>query len=137
MRLSELHRAIIRRRRSNSEPEPALTTVSTYLRSAVAKGLLQEVRISKDGKTVSKASKSDRGALALARARSPNTAYRAAMTPREVFHSTIKAIAAAYPSDERLALLADVASALEVPKQVQRQIDSWVQRRIGQSRAAN
>ncbi len=135
MRLSELHRAIIHRRRGNSEPEPALTTVSTYLRNAVAKGLLQEVRISKDGKTVSKANKSDRGALAPTR--SPNTAYRAAMTPREVFHSTITAIAAAYPSDKRLGLLADVASALEVPKQVQRQIDSWVQRRNGQGRAAN
>src|SRR5262245_34263256 len=43
LKLSEIHRRVIERRMEHQDPLPALTTVSTHLRSLLAKGLIQEV----------------------------------------------------------------------------------------------
>ena len=126
LRLSDVRQRMIDRREKMGEPGPAVSTVSTYLRGGVAKGLLEEVRINTSGKVV--ATSRSRGVMRSTR--SPRTAYRAAVTPQEVFRHTILAIAEAYPRSKRLFLLVDVARELGIPDRTISQLDEWVRKRL-------
>ena len=126
MRLSDVRKRICVARAAAGESEPAVTTVSTYLRSAFHKGLVEEVRVNEAGEVEANG---QRGRGALRTVRSPKTAYRAAVQPRDVFADTLHAIAQCYPKNQKLDLLVDVAITLEVPKSVVSQIQKWVQRR--------
>jgi hypothetical protein len=124
LRLSEILELISKRRSLDGEPEPALTTVSTYLRSAVAKGLLEEVRLDHAGKLTRLKADSSRGVLS--KTRSPNTAHRAAVSASDAFRQTLLAITKSYPEKERLTLLVDIAQVLGVPASVTSQLNTWV-----------
>uniref|UniRef100_A0A7C4LMU2 Uncharacterized protein n=1 Tax=Schlesneria paludicola TaxID=360056 RepID=A0A7C4LMU2_9PLAN len=80
MRLSEIHREIGEYRERHRQQAPAVTTVSSTLRSALDKGLLKDVRLV-GGKVQSAPPASGRGLVA---SRSPQTAYQAAVTASDV-----------------------------------------------------
>ena len=122
--LSKILDLISEKRSLAGEPVPALTTVSTYLRSGVSKGLLEEVRLDRNGQVTRPPTGAARGALA--KTRSPNTAYRAAVSASEAFCDTLAAVAASYPKEHRLWLLIDVANVLGIPKKVTNQLKAWV-----------
>lgn len=115
LKLSEIKNRIATRREQFGEPPPALTTVSTYLRSAAAKRLLDEVRLLDDGSVMPITVARSRGALSATR--SPRTAYRPAFSPGAVFHRTFEAIIQAYPPGSRTEALADFARALGLSKE--------------------
>ena len=125
MQLGQIRERITDKRKMNGESTPAVTTVSTYLRNALHKGLIEEVRLDKNG-AVSELPSNGAHRGVLRGVRSPNTAYRAAANPQDVFGDTLLAIADAYPLKERLLLLVHVAEALSVPKRVVSEIRKWV-----------
>jgi hypothetical protein len=97
-------REAVNRRRSRAGQRPlAVSTISTVVRLAAAKGLLVEVRVNESprGKELKRTGRSGR-----MRSRSPNTAYKARYTPSQVFRQTIKQIVRACPISSR-ALLVD------------------------------
>jgi hypothetical protein len=124
LKLSEIQHQIERRRQTFGEPPPALTTVSTYLRSATAKRLLKEVRIDSEGRPSALTAIRTRGALSATR--SPRTAYQVAHEPGVVFRSTMKAIIHAYPPGQRYQALADFARAMDLPQKVIKEIEKLV-----------
>jgi hypothetical protein len=126
MRLSQIRSEIIKKRQQMGEDAPALTTVSTYLRGALHKGLLEEVRLNGDDIASPTSTHSARGALR--GTRSPHTAYRARVGPTEVFRGTLQAIVEVYPHAKRLLLLADVADVLDLPTKVRSEIRRWIDR---------
>src|SRR5438132_10434915 len=87
LKLSDIHEQIKLRRQTFGEPPPALTTVSTYLRSATAKRLLRELRTDEAGRPSPMTAIRTRGALSATR--SPRTAYQRAHEPGMVFQSTM------------------------------------------------
>jgi hypothetical protein len=121
MKLSEIHERVAKRRREFGETSPALTTVSTYLRSATSKRLLQEVRTDESGNASPFTPLRTRGALSSSR--SPRTAYRVPHEPGAVLYRTMQAIIQAYPPGKRLGALADFARAMELPARTIREIE--------------
>lgn len=113
LRLSQIRKLIEDRRERFGEPSPALTTVSSYLRGAAAKRLLDEVRLMDDGSVKPLSGVRSRGTLSAAR--SPRTAYRPMFDPGEVFQRTFEAIIQAYPPSRRMEALIDFAKALGLP----------------------
>ncbi len=124
-KLSEIHQRIDVRRQSFGEPPAALTTVSTYLRSGTAKGLLREVRTDDAGKPAAMTAIRTRGALLAAR--SPRTAYQVAHEPGIVFQSTMQAIIQAYPPGQRHQALADFARAMGLSQRTIKEIEKLMQ----------
>jgi hypothetical protein len=117
LRLSEIHRRIGKRRADSQEsPPPALTTVSTQLRSLASKGLIQEVVVDSTGKTPG-TPRVRTGGLLTPPTRSPLTGYRASYEPGEVLLQTYRGLARVYPKDGVLRALADFARAIDVPGQ--------------------
>jgi GAF domain-containing protein len=114
LKLAEIHRRVIERRQRAGEAPPALTTVSTYLRTLAAKRLLQEVTVDGDGPGRPQAYPRARR-LAPA-TRSPKTGYRVVCEPGDVLQKTFKALADAYPPSQRSRVLADFTSALQLPE---------------------
>lgn len=123
LKLSDIHNRVCRRREQAGESAPAPTTVSTYLRSAAAKGLLAEVRLV-EGRVRAPGGIRTRGALS--GARSPQTAYQAAHAPGAVFRRTFQAIAHTDPPDRRRDALIDFARALGLPPDIVRQLEHLV-----------
>lgn len=121
MRLSEIHRSVRQRREAYGETPPALTTVSTYLRSALAKQFLVEVRRTVDGKVMPLRGMRARGALSTSR--SPLTAYQTRIKPKDVFTHTFEAIIESYPPGERIQALTDFAEAMGLPQQTIKEIE--------------
>jgi hypothetical protein len=119
LQLSEVFRRVCERRRRYGEPEPMLTTVSTYLRKlAVEKGLIEEVLPARGGGSAGAAGPPvrTRGSYQ-PRTRSPLTSYRARYGPAEVLRTTLYGLAEAYPptAQRRLDALLDFAQALGLP----------------------
>src|SRR5436190_24072535 len=87
LKLSEIHDRVGQRRLEFGEAPPAPTTVSTYLRSLLAKRLVQDVLKPEPGEAVAEAdapatpvrTRSGRGILPPTR--SPRTAYQAVESP--------------------------------------------------------
>jgi hypothetical protein len=129
LRLSEIHERVCKRRAAYGEPPPALTTVSTYLRSALAKQLLVEVRRTDDGKVMPMSGIRTRGALSASR--SPQTAYQTRTDPRDVFKPTFEAIIHSYPPGKRLQALSDFAEAMGLPEKTLREIEKLVTEQKG------
>jgi predicted transcriptional regulator len=129
MKLSEIHEKVAQRRQEFGEPPPALTTVSTYLRSALAKRLLVETRLDDQGKATPLVAVRTRGALSSSR--SPKTAYRPAYEPGEVFRSTFQAIASSYPQSKRNQALVDFARAMDLPAETVKKIEKLLQGKSG------
>jgi len=132
LKLSEIHARLAQQRRSRGEPELALTTVSTYLRSAVGKRLLEEVRRLQSGDIRMPA----RGTTAATR--SPQTAYRPGpnVTPYQVFAATFQDIVAAYPEgdpdagDRRAQAIGDFARAAGIPEETVEELREWLEKRL-------
>jgi hypothetical protein len=111
MRLSEIHREIGEYRERHHQQAPAVTTVSSTLRSALGKGLLRDVRLV-GGKVQSAPPASGRGLVA---SRSPQTAYQAAVTASDVLLPQLRQLIELCPESERKALLLAVLGAFGVP----------------------
>ena len=108
--LSEVHRLVCERRSRFGEPNPAYTTVSTYLRKLVGKGLIRELSVHSE-------ETSEREVLRPT-TRSPHTAYQSIYGPAEVLGSTFRALADAYPPERRLNSIIDFANANGISAQV-------------------
>jgi predicted transcriptional regulator len=113
LKLARVHERIGKKRAAFDQPPPALTTVSTTLRNAVAKGLLREVRITPEGvqpfvRTAARSS------LISPRA-APKVAYQAAYTASEVMAQMYRDLANAYPPEQRYQAIVDMAEALALP----------------------
>jgi predicted transcriptional regulator len=119
VRLSEIHKRVINRRAAKNEPEPAITTVSTQLRSLVAKRLLEEVKIIGPSGEVGAAARS----MTRPPSRSPLTGYRPVHGPGTILEQTFKDLASAYPDQIRYQALLDFARALELPKGTLKKIE--------------
>jgi hypothetical protein len=126
LKLSDIHKLIEVRRRSFGEPPSALTTVSTYLRSATSKRLLKEVRTDDSGMPAPMPAVRTRGALSTSR--SPRTAYQVAHEPGVVFQSTMQAIIQTYPPGLRHQALVDFAKAMGLPQKTIKEIEKLIQR---------
>jgi hypothetical protein len=124
MGLSEIHEGVCKRRAAYGEAPPALTTVSTYLRSALAKQLLREVRRTADGAVMPLTGIRTRGALSASR--SPQTAYQARVGPSEVFRPTFEAIIHSYPPAMRIQALFDFAEAMGLSQRTIKEIEKLV-----------
>jgi hypothetical protein len=124
LRLSEIHKQIEIRRQSFGEPPSALTTVSTYLRSATAKRLLKEVRTDDLGRPAPVTAVRTRGAFSANR--SPRTAYQVAHEPGVVFQSTMQAIIQAYPPGLRHQALVDFARAMGLPQRTIKEVEKLI-----------
>jgi hypothetical protein len=124
LKLSEIHRLIGDRRGSFGEPPSALTTVSTYLRSATAKRLLKEVRTDDLGRPSQMTGIRTRGALSSTR--SPRTAYQVAHEPGVVFQSTMQAIIQSYPPGLRSQALVDFARAMGLPQKTVKEVEKLI-----------
>jgi hypothetical protein len=113
LKLSEIHSRIGKGRRAQGLPEPAITTVSSALRGALAKGLLREVRRTSDSSIVAAPRSAVR--TPLLSTRSPQTAYQAAHAPGPVLQPILKALADSYPEPLRRQAIIDLALAMELP----------------------
>src|SRR5438128_10495027 len=80
LRLREIRDRVAKRRARLGEADPALTTISTHLRSLVAKGLLTEVVVRDTAQGTHTPKTRGRGMLSPA-TRSPYTGYHAAFEP--------------------------------------------------------
>jgi predicted transcriptional regulator len=128
LQLSEVYRRVCARRRKYQEAEPALTTVSTHLRSLTAKGLLEEVTAARPGAAqpaTGRAVVRVRGAYRPP-TRSPLTSYRALHEPGSVLAATYYGLAEAYPPDRRLDALLDFATALELSEAALQRLRQFV-----------
>ena len=106
-------RELMNRQRSRQKRRPlAVSTVSTVVRLAEAKGLLREVRVDQEGRPVRT---KKRGRASKLKRRSPNTAYKALCTPSQIFQQTVRSIVNACPSSSQHALIADLARVLKLP----------------------
>lgn len=120
LRLGEIHERVGTRRKDGGQAVPAVTTVSSTLRGALAKGLLVEVR--KVGDTVSSAPKA--GGKSLVTSRSPQTAYRAAYTPGQVLGPLLGLYAGLYPPADPLAPVLDLLRELGYPAKTVGQVEA-------------
>ncbi len=114
LQLKEIHRRIADRRRRSREAELAPTTVSTHLRTLVAKKLITPVVL--QGPASSAQSM-------LPPTRSPRTAYRANQEAGQVLKRHFKRLADAYPAPQRLDALADIARAFGLPEEMVSEIE--------------
>lgn len=120
LQLSEVFRRVCERRRRFGEVEPALTTISTHLRSLVRKKLADETTARSARPSVR-----TRGGLTPP-TRSPLTSYRARHTPGVVLHSTFRGLAETYP--DRLDALVDFGQALGLSVEALRRLAEVVAR---------
>jgi hypothetical protein len=109
LRVSEIHRKLLLRREQAGEAPPALTTISTYLRSLLDKGLLREVTLGGSGMAYASGT---RGMIPTTR--SPKTGYEVVHAPGAILKKTFRALAEAYPPDQRHQALIDFARALDL-----------------------
>ncbi len=122
LKLSEVHRRLSERRAHYGEPAPALTSVSSTLRAAVARGLLTEMRLI--GGTPVEVSRGGRAMLHATR--SPHTAYVAAHAPGAVLLPVFRTLTEAYPPALRSQALLDMARALDLPEDVRHKIEKLI-----------
>ena len=123
LQLSEIHRRVCERRRQFGEPEPALTTTSSQLKSLADKKLIG------DGTPPSTAEPPvrPRGGYT-PRARGGANSYRALHGPGEVLFTSFRGLALAYPEPLRLDSLLDFARALGLSKAGLRDLQEVVAR---------
>jgi hypothetical protein len=104
-------RQIVNKRRLREKRKPvAVSTISTVMRTAAAKGLVIELRVDAEGRPLRGRK---RGHAAKLKVRSPNTAYRAGYDPKQILRQFMKPIIKACPDVSRAALLSDLTKALK------------------------
>jgi hypothetical protein len=99
VRLSDVHRGVMKRREQLGGSLPALTTISTQLRTLKSKGLIRETTI---GAAADEPERKRRGMLTPT-TRSPLTGYRTAYPPEVVLGPTFRELATAFPAGHRAA----------------------------------
>jgi predicted transcriptional regulator len=124
LRLSDVYERVKKRREAFGEPASALTTVSTYLRSATAKRLLKELRTDTEGRPSPMVAVRTRGALSSTR--SPRTAYQVIHDPGVVFQNTMRAIIQTYPTDQQHQALVDFARAMGLSQKLIKEVEKLV-----------
>jgi hypothetical protein len=129
--LSEIHRRVCERRRQMGEPEPALTTTSSQLKSLSEKKL---IGAGTQGSAPRPAVRT-RGSYTPP-SRPGASSYRALHEPGEVLFTSFRGLAAAYPEAKRLDALLDFARALGVSEECLRGLQEVVEREKGNSVAA-
>jgi hypothetical protein len=130
LQLSEVHRRVCERRRAFREAEPATTTISTQLRSLVAKGLIRETTLGRPAEGGDeRVPIRTRGGMKPA-TRSPLTSYQAVAAPGEALRGMFTGLAEAYPPDarQRLTALLDFAGALGLPDDMLRRLGAFVEK---------
>jgi hypothetical protein len=123
LQLSEIHRRVCERRRDFGEPEPALTTTSSQLKSLSEKKLIGSGTPSAAPRPVVRT----RGGYTPA-SRATASSYRALHGPGAVLLTTFRGLAAAYPEEQRLDALRDFARALGVSEECLRGLQEVVAR---------
>lgn len=130
LQLSEVHRRVSERRRAFHEAEPATTTISTQLRSLVAKGLIEETTMGQQsvGALAQGRPNPTRGGMRPT-TRSPLTSYQAIHEPGEVLRGMFTGLAEAYPPEarHRLTALLDFAGVLGLPDEVLQRVIAFVE----------
>jgi hypothetical protein len=117
LRASDILGLITERRERTGEAPPAPTTVSTYMRSLLAKGLVREVTMGRrtEGEPKRVYARGTRGMIPSLR--SPKTGYEPTTDrPGEVLQKTYCALADAYPLEQRWQAVADFSGAAELPE---------------------
>jgi len=122
LQLSEIHRRVCERRRLFGEPEPALTTTSSQLRSLSEKKL-----IGTESAATPRPAVRTRGGYTPP-SRTSAGSYRALHGPGAVLLTTFRGLAAAYPKKQRLDVLLDFARALGVSQECLRELQAVVAR---------
>jgi hypothetical protein len=112
LRLSEIHATICERRKEHHEPLPALTTISSILRGALARGLLREMRLTKGGEAEEVEPMTVRSTLHATR--SPMTAYAPACEPHQALLPLFRILTEACPTDKRVELLLELVKLLNL-----------------------
>jgi len=113
LKLADLHKAVAARRANHGEAEPAITTISTQLRSLILKGLVRDAAQpeSHEGGT--------RGILTPATRSSGTGGYVHTQSQAQVLADTFKGLASLYPNDQRHEAVLDFIRALELsPEQL-------------------
>lgn len=129
LRLSEVRELLLARHGSAREP----STISTQLRSLLAKGWLEQVGLSlgEPAMTRARGLVRTRGAVRNAAAgvptRSPFTAYRPRFPPTEALQPMLQQLVSAYPETERPRLLIEVARALGLSPETVAAIEQLVE----------
>jgi hypothetical protein len=123
LQLSEIHRRVCERRRQFGEPEPALTTTSSQLRSLSEKKLIG----GESAPATPLPAVRTRGGYTPP-SRASASSYRALHGPGEVLLTTFRGLAAAYPEEQRLDALLDFAHALGVSEDCLRGLQAVVAR---------
>ncbi|MEM7543729.1 MAG: hypothetical protein AAF384_19405 [Pseudomonadota bacterium] len=108
--LSSVWEGVVERRTKRGAAAPAPTTVSTYLRSLKAKGLITQVSAAAPVGTAS----SGGGALRTRGATRKGPLYRCVYDPISVLRPTLAALAAAFPEEHRALALEEFARLLEL-----------------------
>jgi hypothetical protein len=124
LQLSEIHRRVCERRREFGEPEPALTTTSSQLKSLSQKQLIGAAA---PGPAPRPAAVRTRGGYT-PQSRGSASSYRALHRPGDVLLTTFRGLAAAYPEEKRLDALLDFARALGVSEACLRELCEVVAR---------
>ena len=114
LRLTEIHERVGTRRASYGEEPPALTTVSSQLRSLVTKGLLLDQQGSQSG-SAGQGVVRTRGMFSPS-GRSSSSGYRPAYEVGELLRDSFIGLASAYPEKQRYRALVDFAKALDLPE---------------------
>jgi hypothetical protein len=130
LQLSEIHRRVCERRRQLSDPEPALTTTSSQLKSLSEKKLIGADSPSAAPRPVVRT----RGGLTPA-SRASASNYRALHPPGDVLFGWFKGLIAAYPQEKRLESLLDFARALGVSAECLHGLQEVVEREKGRGSA--
>jgi hypothetical protein len=123
LQLSEIHRRVCERRRQFGEPEPALTTTSSQLKSLSEKTLIGTGASSAPPRPAVRT----RGGYTPS-SRASASSYRALHGPGAVLLTTFRGLAAAYPEEQRLDALLDFARALGVSDECLRGLHEVVAR---------
>ncbi|MCI0637477.1 MAG: hypothetical protein L0Y72_22385 [Gemmataceae bacterium] len=119
LKLGQIYDLVKERRERFGEPAPAITTVSSTLRSAVARGLLTELRLT-GGEAVPVSPVRVRGTLHPTR--SPQTAYKHAADPAVALRPMLKILADAFPEKDRAQGLIEFARALQLPEKTVKEL---------------
>ena len=130
LRLGEIHRRVAALRTRLGQPEPALTTVSTQVRTLVAKGLLREVLAKEAGPISGQPIRVIRKRGMLDSGGRSTSGYEASYEPGEVLSATFRALASAYPVQKRHEALLDFARALDMPKRTLVQLQKFLDRHL-------
>ncbi len=110
LKLGQIYDLVKERRQAYGEAAPAITTISSTLRSALARGILKAIRLT-GGQKVELEPTATRSTLHASR--SPQTGYKPAASPSETLTPMLEILAEAYGENGKAQALLDFAKALQ------------------------